>query len=80
MTNQNPFIWHELVTPDQKKSGAFFSQLFGWTRKETDAGQYGIYTLFQKDGRDVAGVMNPTLIRLPPILQSKGRSGTRISR
>jgi len=60
MTDQNPFIWHELVTPDQKKSGAFFSQLFGWTRKETDAGPYGTYTLFQKDGQDVAGMMNPT--------------------
>lgn len=60
MTDQNPFIWHELVTPDQKKSGAFFSQLFGWTRKETDAGPYGTYTLFQKDGLDVAGMMNPT--------------------
>lgn len=60
MTDPNPFIWHELVTPDQKKSGAFFSQLFGWTCKETDAGPYGIYTLFQEDGQDVAGMMNPT--------------------
>jgi predicted enzyme related to lactoylglutathione lyase len=60
MSQQNPFIWHELVTPDQKNSGAFFSQLFGWTRKEVDAGPFGIYTLFQKNGEDVAGMMNPT--------------------
>lgn len=60
MSVQNPFIWHELVTTDQASSGAFFSQLFGWTRKETDAGKFGIYTLFQKDGQDVAGMMNPT--------------------
>ena len=60
MTDRSPFIWHELVTPDQKKSGTFFSQLFGWTRKEVDAGKFGIYTLFQKDGQDVAGMMNPT--------------------
>jgi predicted enzyme related to lactoylglutathione lyase len=46
--------------PDQKKSGTFFSQLFGWTLKEVDAGKFGIYTLFQKDGQDVAGMMNPT--------------------
>jgi predicted enzyme related to lactoylglutathione lyase len=32
----------------------------GWTRKEVDAGEMGTYTLFQKDGRDVAGMMNPT--------------------
>ncbi len=60
MSEPGPFIWHELVTPDQTSSGAFFSQLFGWTRKEVDAGSFGIYTLFQKSGRDVAGMMNPT--------------------
>lgn len=60
MADQSPFIWHELVTSDQASSGAFFSQLFGWTRKEVDAGPFGLYTLFQKDGQDVAGMMNPT--------------------
>ena len=60
MSDQNPFIWHELVTADQPTSGAFFSQLFGWTRKEVDAGPFGTYTLFQINGHDVAGMMNPT--------------------
>ncbi|PKO60572.1 MAG: VOC family protein [Betaproteobacteria bacterium HGW-Betaproteobacteria-18] len=60
MAEQSPFIWHELVTPDQACSGKFFSELFGWTHKEVDAGPFGIYTLFQKNGRDVAGMMNPT--------------------
>lgn len=60
MPEQNPFIWHELVTPDQKSSGTFFCQLFGWTRREVDAGTFGTYTLFEKDGQDVAGMMNPT--------------------
>jgi predicted enzyme related to lactoylglutathione lyase len=60
VANQSPFIWHELVTPDQPASGAFFSQLFGWTRREVDAGPFGTYTLFLKDGEDVAGMMNPT--------------------
>ncbi|HEY5994681.1 MAG TPA: VOC family protein [Gallionellaceae bacterium] len=60
MAEQNPFIWHELVTPDQPRSGAFFSALFGWTRKEVDAGPFGTYTLFQINGEDVAGMMNPT--------------------
>lgn len=60
MADQSPFIWHELVTPDLTSSGAFFSHLFGWTRKEVDAGPFGIYTLFQKDGQDIAGMMNPT--------------------
>jgi predicted enzyme related to lactoylglutathione lyase len=60
MADPSPFIWHELVTSDQKSSGAFFSQLFGWTRKEVDAGPFGIYTLFKRDDQDVAGMMNPT--------------------
>lgn len=60
MPDQSPFIWHELVTTDQARSGAFFGRLFGWTRKEVDAGPFGIYTVFQKDGEDVAGMMNPT--------------------
>ena len=60
MVNESPFIWHELVTSDQKNSGTFFSQLFKWTVKEVDAGKYGIYTLFEKNGQAVAGMMNPT--------------------
>jgi uncharacterized protein len=60
MPDASPFIWHELVTADQPASGGFFSQLFGWTRKEVDAGPFGTYTLFQKNGHDVAGMMNPT--------------------
>jgi len=60
MTDQSPFIWHELVTDDQKNSGRFFGELFGWDLKEVDAGDFGTYTLFQKDGKDIAGMMNPT--------------------
>jgi predicted enzyme related to lactoylglutathione lyase len=60
MANHGTFIWNELDTSDQKTSGAFFSALLGWTRKEVDAGPFGIYTLFQQHGQDVAGMMNPT--------------------
>jgi hypothetical protein len=60
VTNHGTFIWNELDTPDQKASGMFFSALLGWTRKEIDAGPFGIYTLFQQQGQDVAGMMNPT--------------------
>ena len=55
------FIWNELITTDQKKSGDFYSQLFGWQLKEVDAGPLGTYTIFQQDGEDVAGMMNPTI-------------------
>ena len=67
MPDESPFIWHELVTVDQPASGTFFSQLFGWTREEVEAGPFGTYTLFQRNGQDVAGMMNPT-----PDTPSKG--------
>lgn len=60
MNEQNPFIWQELVTPDQEISGTFFSKLFGWKLKHVDAGEFGTYTLFKKEGQDIAGMMNPT--------------------
>lgn len=60
MPDQSPFIWHELVTPDQQASGEFFRELLGWTSRAVDAGPFGIYTLFQEAGHDVAGMMNPT--------------------
>lgn len=60
MADQSPFVWHELVTADQPTSGAFFSALFDWTRREVDAGPFGTYTLFQRNGQDIAGMMNPT--------------------
>jgi len=60
MPDQNPFIWQELVTTDQVTSGIFFSKLLGWNLKQVDAGEFGTYTLFQKDGQDIAGMMSPT--------------------
>jgi len=60
MNNKTPFIWHELVTPDEEKSGEFYCKLLGWNIRKVDAGEYGIYTIFQKDNNDIAGMMNPT--------------------
>jgi len=60
MPDLNPFIWQELVTTDQETSGIFFSKLLDWNLKQVDAGEFGTYTLFQKEGRDIAGMMNPT--------------------
>ena len=60
MSGRNPFIWQELVTSDEETSGEFFGKLLGWSLKKIDAGEFGTYTLFQKDGQDVAGMMSPT--------------------
>ena len=60
MSDKSPFIWQELVSTDQETSGNFFSKLLGWNLKQVDAGELGTYTLFQKEGQDIAGMMNPT--------------------
>ncbi len=60
MSEHGTFLWNELLTDDQPTAGAFYSELFGWHRREVDAGPLGTYTVFQRDGRDVAGMMNPT--------------------
>ncbi|MDH3702615.1 MAG: VOC family protein [Alphaproteobacteria bacterium] len=59
MVRDATFIWNELVTNEEPKCGAFYSALLGWTRKEVDIGPAGTYTVFQKDGEDVAGMMRP---------------------
>lgn len=60
MNIMSPFIWQELVTNDPIRSGEFYSQLFGWHQRHINAGEYGTYTIFQKDGHDIAGMMKPT--------------------
>jgi len=60
MRSRGRIYWHDVTTPDQERSGAFFSQLLGWSLKRVDAGQFGTYTLFQDGDQDVAGMMDPT--------------------
>ena len=60
MTDHGIFVWNELVTPDQEKCGDFYCELLGWTRREVDSGPFGIYTVFRREGKDIAGMMNPT--------------------
>lgn len=60
MIENGTFFWNQVVTTDQKTDGDFYCGLLGWKRKEVDAGPLGLYTLFQQNGKDVAGMMSPT--------------------
>ena len=60
VTEHGTFMWNQLVTADQKKSGDFYSELLGWNRREIPAGPFGVYTIFDQNGKDVGGMMNPT--------------------
>lgn len=50
------FSWPELATTDQPAAKQFYSTLFGWKIKDTDMGPSGIYTIFTRDGVDVAAL------------------------
>src|SRR5262245_1459366 len=58
-TVRGRFVWHELMTTDTKSAAGFYSNLAGWTTKPW--AEDGSYTLFQMEGRQMAGLMpNPT--------------------
>lgn len=48
------FCWPELSTPDQAGAEQFYTSLFGWTVQKVPLGPDQHYTIFQKDGKDVA--------------------------
>lgn len=48
--------WFELMTPDARAAGAFYTGLFGWTAESQDMGGFS-YTHFALDGVPIAGMM-----------------------
>jgi predicted enzyme related to lactoylglutathione lyase len=58
------FCWIELATSDDAAARSFYTQLFGWTTRETPMGELGVYTVLQKDGRDAAALYKEE--RMPP--------------
>jgi uncharacterized protein len=62
------FSWHELMTTDYKAADKFYSELFGWTKKdEFDMGPMGIYHMFGRDRFTYGGMMNkPADMPAPP--------------
>ena len=47
-------IWFELATTGQDAAKTFYSDLFGWTFSDDAIDGNGVYTIFQRDDRDVA--------------------------
>ena len=50
------FCWIELATSDTAAAREFYQRLFGWAAVDHDMGEMGIYTIFQKNGRDAAAM------------------------
>ena len=58
VVNQYPngvFCWVDLATTDTAGAKAFYSALFGWDALERPIDMGGVYLMFQKDGKNVAG-------------------------
>lgn len=50
-----PVTWIENQSPDREKSNAFYTSVFGWSLTEQDMGEFGMYSLFAADGKQIAG-------------------------
>ena len=50
------FSWPELGTTDQTAAKEFYTSLFGWQFSDSDMGPMGTYTIFKRDGVDVAAL------------------------
>ena len=48
------FSWVDLASDDMEATKAFYAGIFGWTVHVTPDPQYGGYTMFKKDGKEVA--------------------------
>ena len=58
--------WCDLSSPDTDASAAFYGALLGWTATE-GLPEFGGYRRFQKDGRDVAGLLPLMAPEQPPV-------------
>jgi predicted enzyme related to lactoylglutathione lyase len=48
--------WHELLAADGDKAFAFYGELFGWQKANTDVGAVGTYQLFCAGGQTIGGM------------------------
>ena len=62
---QNPFIWHDLMTPDREAAKKYYGAVVGWTFSE----QMPNYSVAEASGAGVGGIMDtpPEMKGMPPI-------------
>jgi len=58
--------WVDLQTTDQSGAKTFYTALFGWDYDDQDMGDGAVYSLAQKNGKDVAGVGPLPMPGVPP--------------
>ncbi len=50
------FSWADLATTDQQAAKSFYSDLFGWSANDVPMGDDAVYSMMQRDGKDVAAI------------------------
>ncbi len=56
-TGPGTFCWFECTTRLDEVCIAFYTDLFGWTTSSMDMGPAGTYTIFHKNGEQIAGLL-----------------------
>ena len=56
--------WHELFAADWEKAFAFYGELFGWQKTNSDSDAMGAYQLFSAGGQTIGGMFTkpPTVL------------------
>jgi predicted enzyme related to lactoylglutathione lyase len=66
---QGEFCWYELGTRDLDTAVKFYTELLQWGILTHDMGEYGLYYVFQIDGRDIGAaykMSGPQFENVPP--------------
>jgi predicted enzyme related to lactoylglutathione lyase len=50
-------VWHDLMTVDLERSKEFYQGLFGWTYFQQEMGPIGSYTVIQRQGQAIGGMV-----------------------
>jgi predicted enzyme related to lactoylglutathione lyase len=58
--------WADVTSPDVEGAAAFYSALFGWEAETDPRPDAGGYTMFQRDGKNVAAASPPQQDGIPP--------------
>ena len=58
--------WHELLAADWEKAFAFYGELFGWQKADSQLGAMGTYQQFSAGGETIGGMFTkPPTLPLP---------------
>ena len=60
MHEPGAMIWNELITDDANRAGAFYEQVFGWTREKSTGLQGMPYTMFKRGKDGIGGMIQAT--------------------